>query len=137
VRRCDGDSRLRIGESYLLRHRLCVGGRDVRTEGRPELSCAVYYRGSGERRADDVRLEGARLARGSTAWRALFPVADSPGFPDCNPTAFVDARGQLSVVWPAILDNRWESALLRYRHAPVAFDAAWVAETPDTTPHRP
>ena len=51
--------------------------------------------------------------------------------------AFVDARGQLSVVWPAILDNRWESALLRYRHAPVAFDAAWVAGTPGTTPHRP
>jgi hypothetical protein len=81
---------------------------------------AVYYRGSGERRADDVRLEGARLTRGSGAWSAPFPVADSPGFPDCNPVASVDARGMLSVVWPAILDNRWESALLRYRTAPVA-----------------
>ena len=80
---------------------------------------AVYYRGSGERRADDVRLEGARLARGADAWSAPFPVADSPGFPDCNPMAFIDARGRLSVVWPAILDNRWESALLRYRTAPV------------------
>ena len=66
---------------------------------------AVYYRGSGERRADDVRLEGARLARGAGAWSAPFPVADSPGFPDCNPIAFVDARGRLSVLWPAILDN--------------------------------
>ena len=80
---------------------------------------AVYYRGSGERRADDVRLEGARLARGGTAWSAPFPVADTPGFPDCNPIAFLDGRGRLSVVWPAILDNRWESALLRYRRAPV------------------
>jgi predicted neuraminidase len=81
---------------------------------------AVWYRGSGERRADDVRLEGARLARGASAWSAPFPVADSAGFPDCNPIAFVDARGRLSVVWPAILDNRWESALLRYRSAPAA-----------------
>jgi predicted neuraminidase len=80
---------------------------------------AVYYRGSGERRADDVRLEGARLVQGSAAWSAPFPVADSPGFPDCNPMAFLDARGRLSVVWPAILDNMWESALLRYRTAPV------------------
>jgi predicted neuraminidase len=88
---------------------------------------AVYYRGSGERRADDVRLEGARLARGSTAWSAPFPVADSPGFPDCNPTAFVDGRGRLSVAWPAILDNRWESALLRYRRAAVA---GWTAGAP-------
>ena len=88
---------------------------------------AVYYRGSGERRADDVRLEGARLARGADAWSAPFPVADSPGFPDCNPIAFVDARGRLSVVWPAILDNRWESALLRYRTAPVP---GWTAGAP-------
>jgi predicted neuraminidase len=88
---------------------------------------AVWYRGSGERRADDVRLEGARLARGSSTWSAPFPVADSPGFPDCNPIAFVDARGRLSVVWPAILDNRWESALLRYRAAPVT---GWAAGAP-------
>jgi hypothetical protein len=81
---------------------------------------AVWYRGSGERRADDVRLEGARLARGGSGWSAPFPVADTPGFPDCNPIAFVDAHGRLSVVWPAILDNRWESALLRYRRAPAA-----------------
>jgi hypothetical integral membrane protein (TIGR02206 family) len=81
---------------------------------------AVYYRGGGERRADDVRLEGARLAKGGAAWSAPFPVADTPGFPDCNPIAYVDTRGNLSVVWPAILDNRWESALLRSRAAPTA-----------------
>jgi len=88
---------------------------------------AVWYRGSGERRADDVRLEGARLALGGGAWSAPFPVADSPGFPDCNPIAFVDGRGRLSVVWPAILDNRWESALLRFRAAVVA---GWTAGAP-------
>jgi predicted neuraminidase len=88
---------------------------------------AVWYQGSGERRADDVRLEGARLARGSRTWSGPFPVADTPGFPDCNPVAFVDARGNLSVVWPAILDNRWESALLRFRTAPVA---GWMSGPP-------
>jgi predicted neuraminidase len=81
---------------------------------------AVYYRGSGERRADDVRLEGARFSRARRTWSAPFPVADTPGFPDCNPIAFVDARGRLSVFWPAIVDNNWESAILRYRSAPAA-----------------
>ena len=81
---------------------------------------AVYYRGSGERRADDVRLEGARLPKTATAWSAPFPVADTPGFPDCNPVAFVDARGRLWAIWPAIVDNNWESAILRYRVAPTA-----------------
>jgi predicted neuraminidase len=88
---------------------------------------AVYYRGSGERRADDVRLEGARLARGGDAWSAPFPVADTPGFPDCNPVAFVDARARLWVIWPVIVDNNWESAILRYRLAPAA---GWTAGAP-------
>jgi predicted neuraminidase len=88
---------------------------------------AVYYRGSGERRADDVRLEGARLARHAGAWSAPFPVADTPGFPDCNPIAFVGGRGRLSVFWPAIVDNNWESAILRYRTAPVA---GWTSGAP-------
>jgi hypothetical protein len=81
---------------------------------------AVYYRGSGERRADDVRLEGARLSRGGKEWSAPFPVADSRGFPDCNPVVFLDGRGRVVVAWPAILDNRWESAVLCYRAAPAA-----------------
>jgi hypothetical protein len=87
----------------------------------------VYYRGSGERRADDVRLEGSRLARGSGAWTAPFPVADTPGFPDCNVIAFVDARARLWVIWPVIVDNNWESAILRYRVAPTA---GWAAGPP-------
>lgn len=88
---------------------------------------AVYYRGSGERRADDVRLEGARLTKGAAAWSAPFPVADTPGFPDCNPVALVDGRGWLKVVWPAILDNNWESALLHYRAAPLT---GWTSGPP-------
>jgi hypothetical protein len=88
---------------------------------------AVYYRGSGERRADDVRLEGARLPKGAAAWSAPFPVADTPGFPDCNPIAHVDAGGRLWAIWPAIVDNNWESAILRYRVAPTA---GWTAGAP-------
>jgi len=88
---------------------------------------AVWYQGSGERRSDDVRLEGARLAPDAAAWSAPLPVADSPGFPDCNPVALVDQRGRLSVIWPAILDNRWESALLRYRSAPTG---GWTSGVP-------
>jgi predicted neuraminidase len=88
---------------------------------------AVWYRGSGERRADDVLVEGARLAKGSDAWGAAVPVADTPGFPDCNPIALVDGRGRLSVFWPAIVDNNWESAILRYRTAPVA---GWTSGAP-------
>ena len=80
----------------------------------------VWYRGSGERRADDVRLEGARLRRGAGAWGEAFPVADTPGFPDCNPIALVDTRARLSVIWPVIVDNNWESAVLRYRSAPAS-----------------
>ena len=97
---------------------------------------AVYYRGSGERRADDVRLEGARLAKGGNAWSAPFPVADTPGFPDCNPIAFVDTGGRLWVIWPAIVDNNWESAILRYRVAPTA---GWTAGAPPWNDggHRP
>jgi hypothetical protein len=67
-----------------------------------------------------VRLEGARLAKGAAGWSPPFPVADTPVFPDCNPVAFVDARGRLRVIWPAILDNNWESATLRDRVAPTA-----------------
>jgi predicted neuraminidase len=88
---------------------------------------AVYYRGSGERRADDVRLEGARLPKDATAWSTPFTVADTPGFPDCNPVAFVDVRGRLWAIWPVIVDNNWESAILRYRVAPTA---GWTAGAP-------
>jgi hypothetical protein len=76
----------------------------------------VYYRGSGERSADDVRLEGAVLARGGREWSSPFPVADTPGFPDCNPVTFLDGLGRLVVAWPVIV----------LKH--VVFDRSWVEE---------
>src|SRR5262252_6225857 len=51
-----------------------------------------WYRGSGERNADDVAVYGARLRKGAATWTDPFLLADTPGFPDCNTTLFIDAR---------------------------------------------
>lgn len=76
---------------------------------------ACWYRGSGEREADDVAVLGARFHRGATHWTAPFVMADTPGFPDCNPCMVIDAQHRLWLFWPTILDNHWESALLKYK----------------------
>ena len=71
--------------------------------------------GSGERKADDVVIEGAWLGKGKTAWGPKFLLADTPGYPDCNPALFAAPDGSLWLFWPTILDHRWEGALLKYR----------------------
>ena len=84
----------------------------------PDKSLLVsWYRGSGERRADDVRLMGSRRLPGQAAWTAVFPLADTPGFPDCNTTLFVDRHERLWLFWPVILANSWESCITNYRVA--------------------
>lgn len=77
----------------------------------------TWYRGSGERRADDVAVLGARRPAGKSEWSAEFPIADTPGFPDCNTCLMVDARGRLWVFWPIIIANTWESCLTRFQVA--------------------
>src|SRR5438874_5194595 len=62
-----------------------------------------WYRGSGERSADDVAVYGARLKSGAAAWSEAFLLADTPGFPDCNTALFVDAQKRLRLFWPVIL----------------------------------
>jgi predicted neuraminidase len=79
---------------------------------------ACWYLGSGERTADDVKIQAAYLDPGAPGWTAPFTLADTPGFPDTNPVMFVDRADRLWLVWTAILDNRWESALLKLRIAP-------------------
>src|SRR3954453_6474117 len=74
-----------------------------------------WYRGSGERSADDVAVYGARLKKGETKWGDAFLLADTPGFPDCNTTLFVDPQNRLWLFWPVILANSWESCLTQYR----------------------
>ncbi len=78
---------------------------------------AVWYHGSGERRADDVMIEAARLPRGAKKWNPRFTIADVPDFPDCNPAVFLDRSERLWLIWPTIIANRWETALLNVRVA--------------------
>jgi len=75
---------------------------------------AAWYAGSGERKSDDVVIEGAWLGKGGTHWGPKFLLADTPGYPDCNPSLFAPPDGSLWLFWPTILDHRWEGALLKY-----------------------
>ncbi len=75
----------------------------------------AWYRGSGERQADDVQLMYARKAKGAKAWSAPAVLADTPGFPDCNPTVSVDSKKRLWLAWPLIVANEWHTALLKYK----------------------
>lgn len=76
-----------------------------------------WYRGSGERKADDVVVLGAWKRRGSTQWTEPFVMADQPDFPDCNTCMHVDKSGRLWLFWPTIIANSWESCLTRYKIA--------------------
>jgi predicted neuraminidase len=75
---------------------------------------AAWYSGSGERSADDVEIEGAWLPQGQSAWGTKFLMADTPGYPDCNPALFAAPDDSLWLFWPTILDHRWEGALLKF-----------------------
>jgi predicted neuraminidase len=76
---------------------------------------ASWYRGSGERKADDVAIYGARLKKGATQWSEAFLMVDTPGFPDGNTALFIDSRKRLWLFWPLVLANTWESCLTQYR----------------------
>jgi predicted neuraminidase len=75
---------------------------------------AAWYSGSGEREADDVVIEAAWLPSGKSAWNPKFVIADTPGYPDCNPALFAAPDGAVWLFWPTILDHRWEGALLKF-----------------------
>ena len=77
---------------------------------------AVWFHGSGERTADDVKLLGARKRPGG-GWSEPFEMADTPDLPDCNPVLFVDPRGVLWLFWITVQDNEWGGSLLKCRIA--------------------
>jgi predicted neuraminidase len=83
-------------------------------EGPSGMLLVSWFRGSGERTADDVAIYGATKRRGSP-WSEPFVLADTPGFPDTNCTLLVDSEKRLWLFWPTILDNRWESALMKVK----------------------
>jgi predicted neuraminidase len=94
---------------------------------------ACWYRGSGERRADDVAVYGARRRRGGKIWSEPFLMADTPGFPDTNPCMFVDPRGRLWLMWQTIIANEWHTALAKYKiSSAYSGDGAPQWETSDT-----
>lgn len=74
-----------------------------------------WFHGSGERQADDVKVEGARLKKGAKAWSPRFTLADTPGYPDTNCTMFIDPQQRLWLLWPTILANEWHTALMKYK----------------------
>jgi predicted neuraminidase len=76
---------------------------------------AAWFQGSGERSADDVRVMGARLKKGAKTWTTPFLMADTKGIPDCNPVLFINRKGKLFLFWIAVVANKWEDAILRFR----------------------
>ncbi|MCH8205252.1 MAG: exo-alpha-sialidase, partial [Candidatus Hydrogenedentes bacterium] len=74
-----------------------------------------WFHGSGERRADDVLIRGARLVKKTGKWTKPFVMADTPELPDTNCTMIIDQNGQLWLFWPTIQANLWESALMKYK----------------------
>ncbi len=88
----------------------------------------TWFHGLGERTADDVELLGAWQRRGTTTWTDPARLADTPGYPDTNPTLFVDRTARLWLLWPTILANEWHTALMKVKTArswPVGRVPAW------------
>lgn len=78
---------------------------------------ACWYKGSGERSADDVKVEASLLRRGTRTWSKPYTLVDQPEFPDTNPVLFLDSHQHLWVIWSTVLAHHWETALLRYKIA--------------------
>lgn len=88
----------------------------------------TWFHGSGERTADDVELRYAWQRAGSATWSAPARLADTPGYPDTNPTLFVDRGSKLWLLWPTIMANEWHTALMKVKTAtrwPVGQMPAW------------
>ncbi len=74
-----------------------------------------WFHGSGERRADDVLIRGARRVETTGKWTDPFLMADTPRFPDTNCCMIIDEQERLWLLWPTIQANTWESALMKYK----------------------
>jgi predicted neuraminidase len=76
---------------------------------------ACWFYGTGERTADDVIVQGARLQKGTETWSEPFLMADSQDLADCNPVLFIDRNEKLWLFWISVLARRWECGMLKYR----------------------
>ncbi len=75
----------------------------------------AWFQGNGERTADNVRIMGSRLKKGSTTWTTPFLMADTKDIPDCNPVLFLNRKGKLFLFWIAVQANKWENSILKFR----------------------
>ena len=104
-----------------LQGELIFPAQDKHCHGSSIVECpngdllAVWFYGSGERSADDVMVQGARLKAHTKAWSPVFTAADTPGFPDCNPVLFIDAKKKLWLFYVPVLAHHWEDCMLKYR----------------------
>src|SRR5262245_48835456 len=57
-----------------------------------------WFHGSGERQADDVKVEGARKKRGARQWSPRFTMADTRVHTDTNCTMFIDPQRRLCLL---------------------------------------
>lgn len=109
------------GQQPLFRSELLFPPMALHNHGSCIVECpngdllVSWYRGSGERRADDVAIYGARRRHRTRKWSEPFILADTPGFPDCNSCMIIDPQQRLWLFWPLILANTWESALLKVK----------------------
>lgn len=73
-----------------------------------------WYRGSGERKADDVAVYGSRLRKGESTWSDAFLMVDTPHFPDCNTCMMIGEDKKLWLFWPVVIANTWETCLTQF-----------------------
>jgi predicted neuraminidase len=81
---------------------------------------AYYFAGGDEDKSDDVRIAGARLRPGGSAWEPPFVMSDTFGVSDNNPALGIDAQKRLWLVHATLLavpSRTWGSALLQYKTA--------------------
>ena len=107
----------------LFQSRLIFPAQDKHVHSSSVVECpsgdllAVWFHGSGERNANDVVIQGARLKKGAAAWSEVFVAADTPNLPDCNPVLFRDGRERLWLVWLVVRANRWEQGILKFKRS--------------------
>ena len=93
---------------HLHNHSSCI------IETADNVLTACWYRGTGERTADDVCIMGSHRTPAGQ-WTTPEIQANTPGFPDTNPILMQDNERRQWLFYGTQLDNHWESTLLKYQ----------------------
>ncbi|MGI2292780.1 exo-alpha-sialidase [Paenibacillus sp. GXUN7292] len=93
-----------------------IHGSTIVELGNGELLVA-WFQGSGEKDGDSTKIMGARLPQGESKWTEPFVMVDVPGFPDINPSLYMDKNERLWLFWYPILANRFETSQPKYVYA--------------------